>query len=199
MPFYHVFFLFIGSQEFLQSLSWSIGPLVHWSIGLLVQLLNVKCQMSYVIYQMSNNKYKMSKIKCQMPKVNKVKLLSERTSGAPPVIFFPERCWVKHSINLFSFQYDGRHTFQLDLWFKSHHKWLFNTKGSSLLHKKKKIFIPKLNWMNMKVCEECGEEFCSGTCIIFQYDSYQVFDTLPCFSSSPKITQTFINVQCKMK
>ena len=36
---------------------------------------------------MSNNKYKMSKIKCQMPKVNKVKLLSERTSGAPPVIF----------------------------------------------------------------------------------------------------------------
>ena len=29
----------------------------------------------------------MSKIKCQMPKVNKVKLLSERTSGAPPVIF----------------------------------------------------------------------------------------------------------------
>ena len=55
---------------------------------------------------------------------------------------------------------------------------LFNTKGSSLLHKKKKIFIPKLNWMNMKVCEECGEEFCSGTCIIFQYDSYQVFDDL---------------------
>ena len=29
----------------------------------------------------------MSKIKCQMSKVNKVKLLSERTSGAPPVIF----------------------------------------------------------------------------------------------------------------
>ena len=37
---------------------------------------------------MSKNKYKMSKIKCQMPKVNKVKLLSERTSGAPPVIFY---------------------------------------------------------------------------------------------------------------
>ena len=30
----------------------------------------------------------MSKIKCQMPKVNKVKLLPERTSGAPPVIFW---------------------------------------------------------------------------------------------------------------
>ena len=26
----------------------------------------------------------------------------------------------------------------------------------------------------IKVCEECREEFCSGTCIIFQYDSYQV-------------------------
>jgi len=25
----------------------------------------------------------------------------------------------------------------------------------------------------IKVCEECGEEFCTGTCIIFQYDSYQ--------------------------
>ena len=26
----------------------------------------------------------------------------------------------------------------------------------------------------IKVCEECREEFCCGTCIIFQYDSYQV-------------------------
>ena len=26
----------------------------------------------------------------------------------------------------------------------------------------------------VRVCEECKEEFCSGTCIIFQYDSYQV-------------------------
>ena len=25
----------------------------------------------------------------------------------------------------------------------------------------------------VRVCEECKEEFCSGTCIIFQYDSYQ--------------------------
>ena len=40
--------------------------------------------------------------------------------------------------------------------------------------------IANLNWMNTKVCEECGEEFCTGTCIIFQYDSYQVFKNLPC-------------------
>ena len=25
----------------------------------------------------------------------------------------------------------------------------------------------------VQVCEECREEFCSGSCIIFQYDSYQ--------------------------
>ena len=30
----------------------------------------------------------MTKIKCQISNVNKVKLLSERTSGVPPVIFF---------------------------------------------------------------------------------------------------------------
>ena len=28
-----------------------------------------------------------------------------------------------------------------------------------------------------QVCEECKEEFCTGTCIIFQYDSYQVGKT----------------------
>ena len=26
---------------------------------------------------------------------------------------------------------------------------------------------------DVQVCEECREEFCTGTCIIFQYDSYQ--------------------------
>ena len=26
----------------------------------------------------------------------------------------------------------------------------------------------------MKICEECKEEFCTGTCVIFQYDSYEV-------------------------
>ena len=41
---------------------WSIGAVVNWSIGPLVE-----CQKS--------------KVKCQMPNVNKVKLLSERTSG----------------------------------------------------------------------------------------------------------------------
>ena len=39
---------------------WSIDPLVPWSIGPLVE--------------------------CQMSKVNVVKLLSERTSGVPPII-----------------------------------------------------------------------------------------------------------------
>ena len=36
---------------------------------------------------MSNDKIQISNIKCQMPNVNKVKLMSERTFGAPPVIF----------------------------------------------------------------------------------------------------------------
>merc|ERR1712222_204260 len=55
---------------------WSVGPLVHWTIGPLVHWLNVKCQMSNV--------------KCQMLSVNKVKLLSEHTSGVPLVILkFP--------------------------------------------------------------------------------------------------------------
>ena len=26
----------------------------------------------------------------------------------------------------------------------------------------------------VKVCQECGEEFCYGACIKFQYDCYQV-------------------------
>ena len=42
-------------------LLWSIGPLDYWSIGPLSE--------------------------CQMLNVNKVKFLSERTSGVPPVIF----------------------------------------------------------------------------------------------------------------
>ena len=51
-------FLFIGSHEFLQSFSWSVGPFSIFSFGPLIHWLNVKCQMSYVIFQMS-------KIKCQ--------------------------------------------------------------------------------------------------------------------------------------
>ena len=50
---------------------WSICPMIHWYIGPLVHWLNVKCHMSNV--KKSN--------------VNKVNLLSERTSGVPPVIF----------------------------------------------------------------------------------------------------------------
>ena len=26
----------------------------------------------------------------------------------------------------------------------------------------------------VKVCTECGEEYCSGTCAVFQYESFQV-------------------------
>ena len=48
---------------------------------------NVENQMSKIKCQKSNVKNQMSKIKCQMTNVNKIKLLSERTSGAPPVIF----------------------------------------------------------------------------------------------------------------
>ena len=48
-----------GLPEFRSN--WSIGPLVRWSIGPLVE--------------------------CRMLNVIKVKLLSERTSGVPPVIF----------------------------------------------------------------------------------------------------------------
>ena len=36
---------------------------------------------------MSNVKCQKPNVKCQMPKVNKIKLLSERTFGAPPIIF----------------------------------------------------------------------------------------------------------------
>merc|ERR1712055_744351 len=49
---------------------WSIGSLVHWSIGPLV---------CWSIGPL---------VKCQMLNVIKVKLLSERTSGVSPVIFF---------------------------------------------------------------------------------------------------------------
>ena len=56
---------------------WSVSPLVHWSIGPLVHWLNVK-------FQKSNVKYR-------MPNVNKSKLLSERISGAPPVIFLKSK------------------------------------------------------------------------------------------------------------
>ena len=48
---------------------WSIGLLVHWYVGPLVH---------ETIGPL---------VECQMLNVNKVKLLSERTSGVPPIIF----------------------------------------------------------------------------------------------------------------
>ena len=59
----------------------SIGPLVEY------QMSNVISHMSIIKCQKSNVKNQMSNVICQMPNVNKVKLLSERTSGVPPVIF----------------------------------------------------------------------------------------------------------------
>ena len=54
------------------------------------QMSNIKLKCSNVQmfkFQMSNVKYQMSNFKYQMSNANKVELLSERTSGVPPVIF----------------------------------------------------------------------------------------------------------------
>ena len=71
-----------GGDAFLQSLSWSIGQLDHWSIGPLDY---------WSIGPL---------VECQMLNVNKVKLLSERTSGVPPVIFYTAELWEKHVLAL---------------------------------------------------------------------------------------------------
>ena len=55
----------------------SIGPLVHWSIGPLIYLC-IGLLVHWFIGPL---------VECQMSKVNKVKFLSEHTSGVPPVIF----------------------------------------------------------------------------------------------------------------
>ena len=39
----------------------------------------------------------------------------------------------------------------------------------------------------VRVCEECREEFCSGNCIIFQYDSYQVPSQLFSFTQLTQV------------
>ena len=60
----------ISSRSSMSSMvHWSIGPVVHWSIGPLVPWSFGPL------------------VECQMSKFNMVKLLSERTSGVPPVIF----------------------------------------------------------------------------------------------------------------
>ena len=96
---YFSFHVVTGVSSITLLVHWSVGPLVCCFIGPLVHWLNVKCHMSYVICHKSNVKCKMqnvkcqkSDVKCQMPEVNKVKLLSERTSGAPPVIFYSKSC-----------------------------------------------------------------------------------------------------------
>ena len=37
------------------------------------------------------------------------------------------------------------------------------------------LTVMKTNVFSVQVCTECEEEFCSGTCKDFQYDSYQVW------------------------
>ena len=57
------------SSGYLDDILGTIGPFVHWSIGPL-------------------DYWSISPlVECQMLNVTKVKLLSERTSGVPPVIF----------------------------------------------------------------------------------------------------------------
>ena len=66
---------------------WSIGRLVHWSIGPLDH-----CSIAPFVHKSIGPLDHWSigpLVECQMSKVNKVKLLSERTSGVPPVII----CW----------------------------------------------------------------------------------------------------------
>ena len=67
--------------------NWSIGRLVHWSIGPLDH-----CSIAPFVHKSIGPLDHWSigpLVECQMSKVNKVKLLSERTSGVPPVII----CW----------------------------------------------------------------------------------------------------------
>ena len=68
MPFCNVISVPV-SMQLKSNVHWSIGPLVHWSIGPLDY---------WSIGPL---------VECQILNVNKVKLLSERTSGVPPVIF----------------------------------------------------------------------------------------------------------------
>ena len=60
---------------------WTIRPLVHWSIGPL---------------------FNCSLVECQMSKVNKVKLLSERTFGVPPVILSSDRSFLRCASTLWA-------------------------------------------------------------------------------------------------
>ena len=60
---------------------WSIGPLIPWSIGPLVHYWSIGPLVHWSIGWMSNVKFHMTNVKNQMSNVNKIKLLSERTSG----------------------------------------------------------------------------------------------------------------------
>ena len=69
---------------------WSIGPLVQWSIGPLVNWSIVPLVYGpLVLWSVGPLDYWFigSLVECQMLNAKKVNLLSERTSGVPPVIF----------------------------------------------------------------------------------------------------------------
>ena len=78
-------------KEFL--VHWSIDPLVHWSIGPVVHDPLVHLSIGPLVrWSIGPLDYWSigPLVECQMLNVNKVKLLSERTSGVPPIIFlFP--------------------------------------------------------------------------------------------------------------
>ena len=69
----------------------SIGPLVHWSIGPLDHDPLVHLSIGpLVCWSIGPLDYRSigPLVECQISNVNEVKLLSERTSGVPPIIFF---------------------------------------------------------------------------------------------------------------
>ena len=69
---------------------WNIGPLVHWSIDRMVHW-SIGPSVRWSIGPL---------VECWMFNVIKVKLLSERTSGVPPVIFAIARTITCHASSL---------------------------------------------------------------------------------------------------
>ena len=67
----------MGPMVHWSMVHWAIGPFIYWPIGPLV-LLSIGPLDYWNIGPF---------VECHMSNVNKVKLLSERISGVPPVMF----------------------------------------------------------------------------------------------------------------
>ena len=81
---------YLGDHWFICPLvHWSIGPLVHWSFGPLVPYdhWTIGPWDHWSICPLVNHSISPLVHWSIGPNINKVKLLSERTSGVPPVIF----------------------------------------------------------------------------------------------------------------